>query len=103
MASRAERTRAALVLAGALLAGCRNADAATAAATAEVHDSLPPAGVLRVCADPNNLPFSNAREEGFENRIAQLIARDLGKRVMYTWRPQRRGFVAPRSTRISAI
>ena len=48
---------------------------------------------LRVCADPNNLPFSNARLEGFENRIAELIARDLGATVEYTWWPQRRGFV----------
>ena len=48
---------------------------------------------LRVCADPNNLPFSNAREEGFENRIAHLIAADLGRTVRYFWLPQRRGFV----------
>jgi mxaJ protein len=47
---------------------------------------------LRVCADPNNLPFSNDRGEGFENRIAALIARDLGGRVEYTWWAQRRGF-----------
>jgi len=47
---------------------------------------------LRVCADPNNLPFSNARGEGFENRIAALIARDLGERLEYTWWAQRRGF-----------
>lgn len=49
--------------------------------------------VLRVCADPNNLPFSNAREEGFENRIARLIAADLGAELRYTWFAQRRGFV----------
>jgi mxaJ protein len=49
--------------------------------------------VLRVCADPNNLPFSNDRSEGFENRIATLIASDLGGRVEYTWWAQRRGFV----------
>ena len=49
--------------------------------------------VLRVCADPNNLPFSNQREEGFENRIARLIARDLGAELQYTWWAQRRGFV----------
>jgi quinoprotein dehydrogenase-associated probable ABC transporter substrate-binding protein len=49
--------------------------------------------VLRVCADPNNLPFSNARLEGFENRIAELIARDLDARVEYTWWAQRRGFI----------
>jgi mxaJ protein len=49
--------------------------------------------VLRVCADPNNLPFSNQREEGFENRIAEVMADALGARVEYTWFPQRRGFV----------
>jgi mxaJ protein len=48
---------------------------------------------LRVCADPNNLPFSNARGEGFENRIANLLARDRGTTVQYTWWAQRRGFV----------
>ena len=59
----------------------------------------PPGGVsgdinaLRVCADPNNLPFSNDRQEGFENRIASLIASDLGVPVRYTWWPQRRGFI----------
>jgi quinoprotein dehydrogenase-associated probable ABC transporter substrate-binding protein len=51
-----------------------------------------PAGVLRVCADPNNLPFSNQRGEGFENKIAELLAHDLGERVEYTWWAQRRGF-----------
>ena len=51
-----------------------------------------PAGVLRVCADPNNLPFSNERLEGFENKIADLLAHDLGERVEYTWWAQRRGF-----------
>jgi quinoprotein dehydrogenase-associated probable ABC transporter substrate-binding protein len=48
---------------------------------------------LRVCADPNNLPFSNARGEGFENRVADVLARELGTRVEYTWWAQRRGFV----------
>src|SRR5690349_21329867 len=51
-----------------------------------------PAGVLRVCADPNNLPFSNQRGEGFENKIAELLAHDLGQRVEYTWWAQRRAF-----------
>src|SRR5215213_10672006 len=51
-----------------------------------------PAGVLRVCADPNNLPFSNERGEGFENKIAELLARELNERVEYTWWAQRRGF-----------
>jgi len=48
---------------------------------------------LRVCADPNNLPFSNERQQGFENRIAQLVARDLNARLTYVWWAQRRGFV----------
>jgi quinoprotein dehydrogenase-associated probable ABC transporter substrate-binding protein len=46
-----------------------------------------------VCGDPNNLPFSNARGEGFENRIAALLARDLGWDLEYTWFPQRIGFI----------
>lgn len=50
-------------------------------------------GALRVCADPNSLPYSNDRQEGFENRIAQLVARDLGRRLAYVWWPQRRGFI----------
>jgi mxaJ protein len=53
----------------------------------------PPAAELRVCADPNNLPFSNQRREGFENRLAEIVAKDLGATVRYTWWPQRRGFV----------
>jgi quinoprotein dehydrogenase-associated probable ABC transporter substrate-binding protein len=62
--------------------------AATAAA-------LDPADLkaFRVCADPNNLPFSNQREQGFENRIAKLIADDWGLPLAYTWWPQRRGFI----------
>jgi mxaJ protein len=50
------------------------------------------ARTLRVCADPNNLPFSNQRLEGFENRLADLVARELGATVEYTWWAQRRGF-----------
>jgi mxaJ protein len=48
---------------------------------------------LRVCADPNNLPFSNSRAEGFENKVAELVARELGAKLEYTWWAQRRGFV----------
>ena len=64
-----------------VVAGCQRAEAS--AATRE----------LRVCSDPNNMPFSNARGEGFENRIAELIARDLKAKVKYTWWAQRRGFI----------
>ena len=49
--------------------------------------------VLRVCADPNNLPYSNRAEEGFENKIAELIAVDLQRDLEYTWFPQRMGFI----------
>jgi len=48
---------------------------------------------LRVCADPNNLPFSNDQRAGFENRIASLLAHDMGTTVEFSWRPQMRGFV----------
>jgi len=48
---------------------------------------------LRVCADPNNLPFSNRQGQGFENKIATLVAGDLHRRLTYFWAPQRRGFV----------
>jgi mxaJ protein len=48
---------------------------------------------LRVCADPNNLPFSNNNGRGFENKIAQLIAKDMGAKVEYIWWAQRRGYV----------
>jgi len=48
--------------------------------------------VLRVAADPNNLPFSNQRKEGFENKIAELLARELDCKLEYRWRAQRRGF-----------
>ncbi len=48
---------------------------------------------LRVCADPNNLPFSNNKEEGFENKITKLIADELERPIRYTWWPQTIGFV----------
>jgi mxaJ protein len=47
---------------------------------------------FRVCSDPNNLPFSNRQGEGFENKIAELFARDLGVTVKYEWLAQQRGF-----------
>ena len=48
---------------------------------------------LRVCADPDNLPFSNRKMEGFENKIADLIAKELGATPAYVWWGQRRGFI----------
>jgi mxaJ protein len=78
-------SRSAALLAGALV---------LAAVTASARE-------LRVCADPNNLPFSNAAGEGFENKIVDILAKDLGAEVAYTWWAQRRGFV--RSTLKSGL
>jgi quinoprotein dehydrogenase-associated probable ABC transporter substrate-binding protein len=49
--------------------------------------------VLRVCADPNNLPFSNEKGEGFENKVSELLAAKLDKKLAYVWYPQATGFV----------
>jgi len=49
--------------------------------------------LLRVCSDPANLPFSGRDEPGFENRIADIVAEELGVDVEYTWFPQATGFV----------
>ncbi|WP_394845994.1 quinoprotein dehydrogenase-associated putative ABC transporter substrate-binding protein [Pendulispora brunnea] len=51
-----------------------------------------PARVLRVCADPANLPMSNQEGQGYENRVAALVARELHAELAYTWWAQRRGF-----------
>jgi mxaJ protein len=60
-----------------------------AAAAAEQQQK----GGFRVCADPNNLPFSNDRNGGFENKLAELFAKEMGQPVSYTWWAQRRGFI----------
>jgi quinoprotein dehydrogenase-associated probable ABC transporter substrate-binding protein len=49
--------------------------------------------VLRVCADPHLLPFSNEKGEGFENKIVELLAQRLDRKLAYTWYPQSVGFV----------
>ncbi len=60
-----------------------------AAQTADIVDR----SALKVCADPNNLPFSNDKKEGFENKIAEVMGAALGLKVEYTWFPQVIGFV----------
>lgn len=77
-------TRALRLACGALLIG--GAPCAGAAA-------LPSDGVLRVCADPSNLPLSNDKGEGYENKIAEVMAKDLHLKVEYTYFPQRMGFI----------
>jgi quinoprotein dehydrogenase-associated probable ABC transporter substrate-binding protein len=64
--------------------------AAAGAGAAHAGDASPE---LRVCADPDNLPYSQSDESGFENRIARLVADDLGMRLSYFWQEQGRGFV----------
>src|SRR5512143_3988820 len=80
------RRRATRALLALMALGC-----AGAARAAEPEKAARQA--LKVCADPNNLLFSNARREGFENKIAELLARDLGWELEYTWFPQRIGFI----------
>ncbi|HUC70338.1 MAG TPA: substrate-binding domain-containing protein [Stellaceae bacterium] len=60
-----------------------------AAQTTDIVDRT----ALKVCADPNNLPFSNDKQQGFENKIADLVGASLGLKVEYTWFPQVIGFV----------
>ena len=71
-------------LAGALLVA-----SATVALMASAQGRAP--SDLRVCADPYDMPFSNNQEEGFENKIAHLVARDLNATVINYWWPSRRG------------
>jgi len=80
-------------------AASRRAAAAIAAALglslAQAGEGPAPAAPpdLVVCADPSNLPYSNERGEGFENRIASLLAKDLHATLRYDWNEQRRGFL----------
>ncbi|MER8775535.1 substrate-binding domain-containing protein [Mesorhizobium sp. M0977] len=71
----------------------RRLAAAVGALALSLVAPLADARELRICADPNNMPFSNAAREGFENKIAELVAEELGATVSYTWWAQRRGFV----------
>ena len=58
-----------------------------------IASAAAPARELRVCADPDNLPLSRADGSGFENRIARLVAAEMGAELRYDWLPLRRGFV----------
>jgi quinoprotein dehydrogenase-associated probable ABC transporter substrate-binding protein len=77
-----------------LLAALLSAVLLTSARAAEGHRAdLVNRTALRVCADPANMPFSNDKGEGFENRIADMIAAELKVPVEYTWFPQATGFI----------
>jgi quinoprotein dehydrogenase-associated probable ABC transporter substrate-binding protein len=79
--------RGCLALLGAAVLTAHHSPAAADAPAAAV------AGVLKVCADPSNLPLSNSKGEGYENKIAEALAHDLNMRVEYTFFPQRIGFI----------
>src|SRR6266513_2946077 len=72
-----------------LLGGLLPAGGSAAAQTGELVDR----SGLKVCADPNNLPYSDEKREGFENKIAELMGGELGLRIDYAWFPQVIGFV----------
>lgn len=65
---------------------------ATRAAAQELRTNLPTPGLLRVCADPDNMPLSNQKGEGFEQKIAELIGKEWNAKIEYAWWPVRRGF-----------
>lgn len=76
-----------------LVAAAVGHEAGAGSAFARSVAAAPTAPALRVCADPNDLPFSNRAGAGFENAIARVIGSELGRPVEYTWWAQRRGFV----------
>ena len=57
------------------------------------ESAMPDSEFLKVCADPYMLPMSNQKQEGYENKIAELIASKLGLKVKYEFFPQRMGFI----------
>ena len=63
-----------------------------AAQESQLRPHLPTPGLLRVCADPDNMPLSNQKGEGFEQKIAELIGKEWGAKIEYAWWPVRRGF-----------
>ncbi len=63
-----------------------------ATAQAQLRPNLEKPGIIRVCADPDNMPLSNQKGEGFEQKIAELIAKEWNSKIEYAWWPVRRGF-----------
>lgn len=78
-----------MLLALAPRAGAAQGQPGARATTASANEEK----VLRVCADPDNLPSSNRNGEGFDNKIAALLAKEMGDSLTYVWWPQRRGFL----------
>src|SRR3954452_23737632 len=91
----AEQTRWLAIATLAVLALLVGRDVARAQTneTGDLSIELVDPKVLRVCADPHNLPFSNEKGEGFENKLAELFAEKLNKKLDYMYFPQATGFV----------
>ncbi|MGB8398291.1 substrate-binding domain-containing protein [Bradyrhizobium sp.] len=81
-----------LVAIAAMLVG-RDISRAQTSESSDLSIELVDPKVLRVCADPRNLPFSNAKGDGFENKLAELFAEKLQKKLDYMYFPQATGFV----------
>ena len=89
------RTAILPALAGALVcgfAGLRSIEAYAQSTDKGALELVDP-DVFRACGDPRNLPFSNEKGEGFENKLAEFFAAKLGKKLSYTYFPQATGFV----------
>jgi len=82
-----------LLAMAAILVSCDCAQAQSDNEGLDLSIELVDPKVLRVCADPRNLPFSNQKGEGFENKLAELLAAKLQKKIDYMYFPQATGFV----------
>src|SRR5271167_1730379 len=76
-----------------LIGGCLSSLTPAWAETTGLQKIQASKSEFRVCADPDNLPFSNRQGEGFENKIAELLARSANQPLTYYWWPERRGFI----------
>ena len=85
--------RCSLGLTNLLLLGSAAALPSPAVAQA-LRPNIEKPGVIRVCADPDNMPLSNQKGEGFEQKIAELVAKEWNAKIEYAWWPVRRGFFA---------
>src|SRR4030088_1163729 len=92
-ASHSWPTITALCVAVVVMVDRETARAQQAPANTELSMELLDPKVVKVCADPRNLPFSNEKGEGFENKLAELFAEKLQKKLDYMYFPQATGFV----------
>jgi quinoprotein dehydrogenase-associated probable ABC transporter substrate-binding protein len=77
---------------GCAAALCLAATWSSQSVVAQLRPNIAKPGVIRVCADPDNMPLSNQKGEGFEQKIAELVAKEWNSKIEYAWWPIRRGF-----------